>query len=219
MVARQIHLVRHGEVFNPGRVLYGRIPGFGLSDLGVRMATLAASDLAARDRTYSRIIASPLQRTRESAEPVSLALGLAVDIDERIIEPTNAFEGNQMRGRDSAVLKPRNWKYLLNPFRPSWGEPYRSIVNRMMTAIVEAGESVSDGDVVLVSHQLPIWMVNRHLSRKSLAHFPGSRECSLSSITTLEWLDPANPSAGLHVVAYVEPANELLEGSLDVGAV
>ncbi len=219
MVARQIHLVRHGEVFNPGRVLYGRIPGFGLSDLGVRMATLAASDLAARDRTYSRIIASPLQRTRESAEPVSLALGLAVDIDERIIEPTNEFEGNQMRGRDSAVLKPRNWKYLLNPFRPSWGEPYRSIVNRMMTAIVEAGESVSDGDVVLVSHQLPIWMVNRHLSRKSLAHFPGSRECSLSSITTLEWLDPANPSAGLHVVGYVEPANELLEGSLDVGAV
>lgn len=219
MVARQIHLVRHGEVFNPGRVLYGRIPGFGLSDLGVRMATLAASDLAARDRTFSRIIASPLQRTRESAEPVSLALGLAVDIDERIIEPTNEFEGNQMRGRDSAVLKPRNWKYLLNPFRPSWGEPYRSIVDRMMTAIVEAAESVSDGDVVLVSHQLPIWMVNRHLSRKSLAHFPGSRECSLSSITTLEWLDPANPSAGLHVVGYVEPANELLEGSLDVGAV
>jgi broad specificity phosphatase PhoE len=219
VVARQIHLVRHGEVFNPGRVLYGRIPGFGLSDLGVRMATLAASDLAARDRTYSRIIASPLQRTRESAEPVSLALGLAVDIDERIIEPTNEFEGNQMRGRDSAVLKPRNWKYLLNPFRPSWGEPYGSIVNRMMTAIVEAGESVPDGDVVLVSHQLPIWMVNRHLSRRSLAHFPGSRECSLSSITTLEWLDPADPSAGLHVVGYVEPANELLEGSLDVGAV
>lgn len=219
MVARQIHLVRHGEVFNPGRVLYGRIPGFGLSDLGVRMATLAASDLAARDRSYSRIIASPLQRTRESAEPVSLALGLAVDIDERIVEPTNEFEGNQMRGRESAVLKPRNWKYLLNPFRPSWGEPYRSIVDRMMTAIVEAGESVADGDVVLVSHQLPIWMVNRHLSRKSLAHFPGSRECSLSSITTLEWLDPANPSAGLHVVGYVEPANELLEGSLDVGAV
>jgi broad specificity phosphatase PhoE len=219
VVARQIHLVRHGEVFNPGRVLYGRIPGFGLSDLGVRMATLAASDLAARDRTYSRIIASPLQRTRESAEPVSLALGLAVDIDERIIEPTNSFEGNQMRGRDSAVLKPRNWKYLLNPFRPSWGEPYRSIVDRMMTAIVEAGKSVSDGDVVLVSHQLPIWMVNRHLSRKSLAHLPGSRRCTLSSITTLEWLDPANPSAGLHVVGYVEPANELLEGSLDVGAV
>lgn len=219
MVARQIHLVRHGEVFNPGRVLYGRIPGFGLSDLGVRMATLAASDLAARDRTYSRIIASPLQRTRESAEPVSLALGLAVDIDERIIEPTNKFEGNQMRGRESAVLKPRNWRYLFNPFRPSWGEPYRSIVDRMMTAIVEAAESVADGDVVLVSHQLPIWMVNRHLSRKSLAHFPGKRECSLSSITTLEWLDPANPSAGLHIVGYVEPANELLEGSLDVGAV
>lgn len=219
MVARQIHLVRHGEVFNPDRVLYGRIPGFGLSELGTRMATLAATDLVDRDRTYSRIVASPLQRTRESAEPVSLALGLPVDIDERIIEPTNQFEGNRMRGRDSAVLKPRFWKFLVNPFRPSWGETYRSIVSRMMEAIVEAGLSVDDGDVVLVSHQLPIWMVNRHLSGKSLAHFPGSRQCSLSSITTLEWLDPKNPKAGLQIVGYSQPAAELLLGSLDVGAV
>ncbi len=219
MVARQIHLVRHGEVFNPDRVLYGRIPGFGLSERGTRMATLAATDLLERERTYTRLIASPLQRTRESAEPVSIALGLPVEIDERVIEPTNQFEGNRMRGRAAAWLKPHFWKYLLNPWRPSWGEPYRSIVDRMMAAIVEAGNAAPDGDVVFVSHQLPIWMVNRHLSGKSLAHFPGSRECSLSSITTLEWIDSTKPELGLQIVGYNRPAAELESGSLDVGAV
>ncbi|MFZ4078750.1 MAG: histidine phosphatase family protein [Microbacteriaceae bacterium] len=219
MVARQIHLVRHGEVFNPNRVLYGRIPGFGLSDKGMRMATLAATNLAGRERTFAKLVVSPLQRTRESAEPIVLALGLDVTIDDRIIEPTNAFEGQQMGGRDAAWRKPKYWKYLLNPLRPSWGEPYRAIVNRMMDAIVEAGLSVDDGDVVLVSHQLPIWMVNRHLKKKSLAHFPGSRECSLSSITTLEWSNPADPSHGLQIVGYVEPAAELAGDSIDVGAV
>jgi broad specificity phosphatase PhoE len=219
MVARQIHLVRHGEVFNPDRVLYGRIPGFGLSDKGMRMATLAATDLAERSATYSKLVVSPLQRTRESAEPVALALGLDVTIDDRIIEPTNAFEGQRMGGRDAAWRKPKFWKYLLNPLRPSWGEPYRAIVNRMMDAIVEAGLSVDGGDVVIVSHQLPIWMVNRHLTKKSLAHFPGSRECSLSSITTLEWLNPNDPSQGLQLVGYVEPAAQLLGDSIDVGAV
>jgi len=219
MVARQIHLVRHGEVFNPDRVLYGRIPGFGLSDKGMRMATLAATDLAERSRTYSKLVVSPLQRTRESAEPVALALGLDMTIDERIIEPTNAFEGEHMGGRDAAWRRPKYWKYLLNTLQPSWGEPYRDIVNRMMDAIVEAGLSVDDGDVVMVSHQLPIWMINRHLTNKSLAHFPGSRECSLSSITTLEWLNSNDPAQGLQMVGYVEPAAALLADSIDVGAV
>ncbi|MEG0363213.1 MAG: histidine phosphatase family protein, partial [Aurantimicrobium sp.] len=92
MVATQLHLVRHGEVFNPNRVLYGRLPEYGLSEAGHQMAALAAADLAGRGRAYSRLIASPLQRTQESAAPVSQALALPIDIDERVIEPTNAFE-------------------------------------------------------------------------------------------------------------------------------
>jgi broad specificity phosphatase PhoE len=43
MPATRLHLVRHGEVHNPGRVLYGRLPGFGLSDLGTRMAQASAT--------------------------------------------------------------------------------------------------------------------------------------------------------------------------------
>ena len=57
MVATQLHLVRHGEVFNPNRVLYGRLPEYGLSEAGHQMAALAAADLAGRGRAYSRLIA------------------------------------------------------------------------------------------------------------------------------------------------------------------
>lgn len=219
MVATQLHLVRHGEVENPSRVLYGRLPNFGLSESGHKMAALAAADLAGRGRAYSRVIASPLQRTQESAAPVIQALGLPLDLDERVMEPTNAFEGKRMRGSQSALTDPGNWKYLINPFRPSWGEPYRSIADRMREAMVDAATSVPGGDVVIVSHQLPIWMVHRDVNGKNLFHDPRARRCSLSSITTLELIDPMKPELGFVEVGYVEPAAELTAHALDVGAV
>lgn len=219
MVATQVHLVRHGEVHNPTRVLYGRLPEFGLSDLGHQMAALAAEDLASRGREFSRIIASPLQRTQESAAPVGAALELPIDIDERVIEPANAFEGKRMRGEESALKKPGNWKYLVNPFKPSWGEPYRSIADRMREAMTEAALSVDSGDVVIVSHQLPIWMVHRDVSGKRLFHDPRARRCALSSITTLELIDPLRPELGFVEVGYADPAEKLSATALDVGAV
>ncbi|MEY4102720.1 MAG: hypothetical protein RIR88_854 [Actinomycetota bacterium] len=219
MVASQLHLVRHGEVFNPDRVLYGRLPSFGLSELGHEMAAAAAAELAARGRTVSRLIASPLQRTQESAAPVSRALGLDVSLDERVIEPTNAFEGKRMRGANSALKDPANWRYLLNPLRPSWGEAYRSIADRMREAMTDAALSVDEGDVVIVSHQLPIWMVHRDVSQQPLFHDPRARRCALSSITTLELIDPARPELGFVEVGYTDPAAPLSAHALDVGAV
>jgi broad specificity phosphatase PhoE len=214
VAASQVHLVRHGEVLNPERVLYGRLPGFGLSDLGLSMAEAAAADLVARGRPVSRIIASPLQRTRESAAPIKAALGLPVDIEPRLIEPANFFEGKRLRGPEGALHDPRNWRALVNPLRPSWGEPFRSIAERMLAAIDDAYRSVDDGDVVLVSHQLPIWMVHRAVCGERLAHDPRKRRCDLSSITTLSW------QGGVPVeVGYSNPAVQLQAGATDVGAV
>jgi broad specificity phosphatase PhoE len=206
--------VRHGEVFNPQHVLYGRLPGFRLSDLGLSMAETAAADLVKRGRPVTRIVASPLQRAQESAGPVAAAFGLPIDTDERIIEPTNRFEGKRMRGPGGALRDPRNWPSLANPQRPSWGEPFRSISGRMLAAIGDAFESVDEGDVVLVSHQLPIWMVHRALAGERLAHDPRKRRCDLSSITTLSWRGSAPVE-----VAYASPAAALLVPANDVGAV
>ena len=212
--ADQIHLVRHGEVHNPDGVLYGRLPGFGLSERGHRMAAAAADELTRASRPVTRLIASPLQRAQESAQPIAEAFGLPIDTDERIIEPTNRFEGLTFEFGPVVIRKPRSWPWVLNPFKPSWGEAYESIVARMRGAMAEAHASVDSGDVVLVSHQLPIWMVHRSVARKTLWHDPRKRRCTLSSITSFELTD-----AGLVEVGYREPAAELLSDAIDTGAV
>jgi broad specificity phosphatase PhoE len=219
MVARQVHLVRHGEVFNPDRVLYGRLPNFALSERGALMAEAAATHLAALNRPIAALISSPLQRAQESAAPMARLLGLTPIVDERIIEPTNVFEGKRMRGPDSALRDAANWKFLLNPWRPSWGEPYRSIVARMLAAMTDAVTSTETGDIVMVSHQLPIMTVHRALTNQSFMNDPRKRRCALSSITTCEWRDETFSERGFVEVAYADPAAPLSAGAIDVGAV
>lgn len=199
---------------NPDRVLYGRLEGFGLSALGQRMAQAAADELAASGRPVSALFASPLQRTQESAAPIARAFGITPQLDARFIEPANAFEGRRMSGPDGALRDPRNWVRLRNPLKPSWGEPFASIAARMMAGIADADASVDGGDVIIVSHQLPIWMVARTLADKRLAHDPRRRRCDLSSITSLE------KRGGSYVeVAYSDPAGPLHAEATDVGAV
>jgi len=208
--AERIHLVRHGEVENPDGVLYGRIEGFGLSVRGHRMAQLAAESLAGHD--IREVVASPLQRTRESAAPWVAAFGTELGIDERLIEPTNAFEGINMR-RD-LPKRPDLWRHLVNPQKPSWGEAFLSVQARMMASIETHWAAADGGEVVLVSHQMPIVMVARTVAGKPLAHNPSKRRCALSSITTLERRGDAFVE-----VSYAEPAAVLLADAIDTGAV
>lgn len=218
MPATRIHLVRHGEVHNPGRVLYGRLPGFGLSELGTRMAAASAHAWHDAGVDVRRIVASPLQRTQESAAPWAAAYGLDVSLDERLIEPTNRYEGQRPGFTKRSITRPGEWPWIANPFRPSWGEAYESIANRMLAAVTSAWESVDGGDVVLISHQLPIWTVHRKLAGEPLWHDPRKRRCDLSSITTLERV-PATSSGRFTEVGYADPAAALRVSAVDEGAV
>jgi broad specificity phosphatase PhoE len=205
-----IHLVRHGEVHNPDGVLYGRISGYHLSDLGHRMADAAAASLVGRPVTG--LWASPLQRTQESAAPWALRFGLEIVNDERLIEPSNVFEGYNIRRE--LRRRPLMARHLRNPSLPSWGEPFVSIQARMMAAVADLHELTESGEAVIVTHQLPIWMVARTVQGKRLPSDPRTRRCSLSSITTIAMRD------GRFVeVDYQEPARELLAQSIDLGAV
>ncbi|MCS6589033.1 histidine phosphatase family protein [Curtobacterium flaccumfaciens] len=218
MPATRLHLVRHGEVHNPGRVLYGRLPGFGLSDLGTRMAQASATAWKDAGVDVRQIVASPLQRTQESAAPWSAAYGLDVTLDERLIEPTNRYEGQPPGFTKRSLGRPSEWPWIANPLRPSWGEAYESIASRMLAAMTTAWESVDEGDVVLVSHQLPIWMVHRKLAGEPLWHDPRKRRCDLSSITTVERV-PATSTGRFTEVGYADPAQELRANAVDEGAV
>lgn len=211
---KQLHLVRHGEVHNPDRVLYGRIPGFRLSDRGHRMAEAAALELAGSDRVISKLYSSPLERAQQSAQPISQALGLDPHIEERIIEPTNWFEGKVNHGPGAEFKKPQNWHKFWNPFRPSWGEPYRQVANRVRAAMDAAWEQDGPGDIVMVSHQSPIWMAHLDITGKRLFHNPAKRRCELSSITSFE-----KRGGRWYEVDYRTPASDLADDATDVGAV
>ena len=194
-----VHLMRHGEVFNPTGVLYGRLPGFRLSEAGEGMARTAAAWFAGRDVTH--LVASPLDRAQQTARPIAETLGLDIATDERLIEAGNDFEGKAFGVGDGAMRHPANWWRLRNPWTPSWGEPYREIAARMLGAIATARDAARGHEAVCVSHQLPIWTVRLHLEGRRYLHDPRRRECGLASVTSLTY--DGDRLAGL---TYAEPA-------------
>ncbi|WP_030620220.1 histidine phosphatase family protein [Streptomyces sclerotialus] len=206
-----VHLMRHGEVHNPDGVLYGRRPGYHLSDLGRRMADRVAEHLAERDITH--VVASPLERAQETAAPIGKAHGLDVDSDPRLIEAGNIFEGKTFGVGDGALKRPGNWRYLTNPFRPSWGEPYIEQVVRMMAALGAARDAARGHEAVAVSHQLPIWIVRSFAERRRLWHDPRKRQCTLASLTSFTFHGDRIVSVG-----YTEPALDLVPEHLRAGA-
>ncbi|MQA94278.1 MAG: histidine phosphatase family protein [Streptosporangiales bacterium] len=195
-----VHLLRHGEVENPKGVLYGRLPGYHLSDAGRRMAELAAEWFTGRD--VVALFSSPLERARETAAPLATAFGLPVGVDERLIEAGNRFEGLSFTRR--SLREPRHWSKFHNPFRPSWGEPYSEIAARMLAAAEQARKAGAGHEVVCVSHQLPIFTVRRFVERRRLWHRPDRRECGLTSVTSFTYTDDR-----IVAVDYAEPAGPL----------
>ncbi len=206
-----VHLLRHGEVFNPDKVLYGRLPDFHLSDAGLAMAEAAAAAVTGRD--IVRVVASPLERAQETAAPIAAVFGLEIATDPRLIEADNVFEGLTFGVGDGSMRKPRHWKHLRNPMTPSWGEPYQEIADRMMAAIEDARDKAAGHEALLVSHQLPIWVVRRFAEGRRLPHRPDRRQCALASLTSLEFDGPRLVS-----VAYTEPAGEASRAKAVPGA-
>jgi broad specificity phosphatase PhoE len=198
-----VHLLRHGEVHNPEKVLYGRLPGYRLSDLGERMAERAAGWFTGHD--VVSVVSSPLERARQTAAPIAARLGLPVGIDERLIESDNVFEGRSVGVGDGALRSPRAWWHLRNPFLPSWGEPYSRVALRMHAAAEAAREAARGHEALLVSHQLPIWVARLSAEHRRLWHDPRRRECSLASVTSF-----AYDGGKLVSVSYAEPAADLL---------
>ena len=205
-----VHLLRHGEVHNPEKVLYGRLPGYHLSDLGLKMAERVAERVRGEDITY--VVSSPLERAQETARPSAEALGLEVATDDRLIEAGNVFEGKTFGVGDGSLKRPAHWEHLRNPFRPSWGEPYVEIAERMLAAIAAARDAARGHEAVAVSHQLPIWIARSFATGRRLWHDPRKRQCSLASLTSFTY-----DGDELVSVSYEEPARDLLPAPAATG--
>ncbi|MGX9789538.1 histidine phosphatase family protein [Mycobacterium sp. MMS18-G62] len=197
-----VHVMRHGEVYNPDKLLYGRLPDYHLSDRGRAQAEAVADWLADNDVVY--VVASPLERAQETATPIAERHGLPVDTDPELIESWNVFEGQRVSPGDGALRDPRNWHLLRNPFKPSWGEPYTEIAARMIEALHRARIKAAGHGAVCVSHQLPVETLRRAMSGSRLAHIPTSRMCNLASLTSFQFDGDKLVGWG-----YSEPAGQL----------
>ena len=108
--------------------------------------------------------------------------------DPRVIESTNVFEGQQFGPGRNALRHPATWRHLWNPFRPSWGEPYKDVTTRMMSAVGTPARRPGGHEAVIVSHQLPIWITRLHVEKRSFLHDPRRRQCTLCSLTSLHFV-------------------------------
>lgn len=194
----RLHLVRHGEVHNPAGVIYGTLPGFGLSAHGRAQAEATARHLGALVRGRPCIVASPLDRARQTAEVIREVLAeqfgeLTVTIDIRLLEARSFAEGLPR------AFAPLSYaRRLLDGDRPPNDSP--SLVLDRMVAAARAACGPHE-DAILVSHQFPIWMARTGLeqtpeqrarafvARRAPWLFVRQR-CGLASVTTVLLDDP-----------------------------
>ena len=200
-----VYLVRHGQVENPRRVLYGRLPGYHLSARGQAQAELLAGHFAGA--RLAAVLASPLERAQQTAAPIAAAHGLEVRTDLRLIENSTIFEGAAGNLAWYILRHPKLWWKLRDLRAPSWGERNVDMVERVHAVVDAAREEFAGRQVVLVSHQGPIWVARLAFERRRLSHWPGRRRCTLASVTTLTF-----DGDQLTGVGYAEPAAAALLG-------
>lgn len=203
-MGQTIHFVRHGEVHNPEKILYGLQPGWRLSDRGQQMAIEVAKWSEVLD--LGAIYSSPLQRAQETVAPIVAKHNLSLITDKNLIEARNIFEGQKFELGNGVLRHPKAWRYLWNPFRPSWGEPYDELITRMLKTLFSARDLANGKDAICVSHQLPIWILRSAVEGRRLLHDPRKRECSLASVTSFE----VDNEGMISSVTYTEPAKHLL---------
>jgi broad specificity phosphatase PhoE len=199
-----VHVIRHGEVENPLKILYGRQPGWRLSELGQSMASTLGEWSKAID--LGALHVSPLQRAQETAAPIAAVHNISITTDDRLIEAANVFEGKPFGIGDGVLKHPSAWRHLYNPWKPSWGEPYDEQITRMLAAVFSANKAANGKDAICVSHQLPIWILRSAIEKRRLIHDPRKRECSLASVTSVHFDDEGLISG----LSYSEPAKHLL---------
>jgi broad specificity phosphatase PhoE len=151
----RVHLVRHGQVDNPRRVVYGRLPGWHLSAKGRRQAQAAARALAARGITA--LFSSPLERARETADIVAGVLHLPVQVREDLTESALAARWEGLLWLQVWTQRHGEWEtYRKRPLEMDAPEPLAALAARMSAAVRGLATAFAGQEIVAVSHGDPI---------------------------------------------------------------
>jgi probable phosphoglycerate mutase len=147
-------LVRHAVTAQTGPLLSGRTPGIDLSETGIEQARGVAERLGAFD--IAVVYASPIERTRQTAEHIADAHGLGVRELPGVLE---ADYGEWTGGQIAELAKTDLWKTVqVAPSRARFpgGESISEMQARMVAAL-ETLVSLHPGEtIVVVSHADPI---------------------------------------------------------------
>jgi broad specificity phosphatase PhoE len=146
-----IYLVRHGEVHNPDRVVYGRLQGFRLSGNGRRQAHVLGKYLSSRN--IRAVYASPLERTRETARIVSsYHKNIPVEFDELLLEVHSPpFEGKPFQEAEDI-----RWNFYQEKYYVLGQERAQDIWKRINAVFKKIITKHKGKEVVVVSHSDPI---------------------------------------------------------------
>jgi broad specificity phosphatase PhoE len=144
------YLLRHGEHLLRGRVLAGRTPGVGLSARG-RIEIAAVADRLAEEKIEA-LYASPLQRTRETAEILSARFDLPIEYRDDLLE----LDFGEWTGLTFDAVRTderwRLWSTCRSIATIPGGESMREVQERAVRALFELRQAHRDGTVLIVSH-------------------------------------------------------------------
>ena len=177
-------LVRHGKTPSTGSVLPGRAPGLHLADVGRAQAEAAAQRIAALDRPPVAVYASPLERTRETAQPIARALGLRVRTHKGLLEcDFGSWTGKKL----DRLRKLPEWaqvQHAPSTFRFPGGESFSEMASRSWQAVVDLAGLHPGQTIVAVSHADPIKAIMSNAAGAPLDMFQrlSVSPCSVSAL-------------------------------------
>ncbi len=149
-------LVRHGTTPSTGKILPGRAPGLHLSEVGAAQAERAAERIAELTTAPTAVYASPLERTRETAQPIAKALGLRVRTEAGLLE---CDFGDWTGQRLDRLRKKAEWATVQRApsmFRFPKGESFSEMTTRAYDAVLGLAAKHRGETIVAVSHADPI---------------------------------------------------------------
>ena len=148
-------LVRHGQTSTTGVTLPGRAPGLHLADKGREEAADVAGRIAGLPR-IAAVYSSPLERARETAEPIAAAAKLAVIVEPGLLEcDYGEWTGLPLK----ELVRKAEWKTVQrypSGFRFPGGESFTEMQTRMTGTLARLVLAHPGYTIVAVSHADPI---------------------------------------------------------------
>ena len=202
-----VHLLRHGEVHNPDDVLYGRLPGYHLSENGRQMAETVAKAVAGRDVTA--LFCSPLERAQETAAPLAATFHLDVTIDDRLHRGREHLRGPRRRPgrRRSSATRATTATCGTRSARPGASRTPTIVSADERPRSTTRADAARGHEAIMVSHQLPIWTIRLAAEgRRGCRTTPAAGSAALASLTSFTFEGDRLVSVG-----YSEPAAALVK--------